>query len=64
MTEFTDEMRPHFPQAVGSVPPRMIGANVLVLFFGSHAAAPYQVGSRWSIEVSDSGEIAVKPEDL
>ncbi len=63
MAELSDEMRQHFPQAVGSLPPKRIGSNVLVLFFSGDAAAPYKVGSRWRIEVGGSGEISVRGEE-
>lgn len=56
----TPEMRQHFPQPVGSMPPREIGANVLILFFKSEVAAPYKVGSKWKVKVSPDGGVIVE----
>ena len=61
VTEVTDEMRPHFPQPVGTVPPKKINANVLVLFFDSEEPSPYRVGSKWTVEMGSDGAITAKP---
>jgi hypothetical protein len=60
LVPLTPETRPHFPQPVGTLPPKKLGANVMVLFFNSRTAAPYRVGSKWVVEIAGDGAVSVR----
>jgi len=61
MVALSNPMRGFFPQPQGTMPPEKLGVNVLVLFFDASGSAPFRVGSRWTVNVTSSGEITVKP---
>jgi hypothetical protein len=60
MAALEPEMRQFFPLPAGTVPPSKMGFNTMVLFFNCEGAAPYTVGSQWTIEVLASGEVNVR----
>lgn len=61
MSRITDELRPQLPRMEGTVPPKEIGINTMILFFPFPEGVPYIVGSRWTLRISNDGRLTLTP---
>jgi hypothetical protein len=61
MSPISDELRPQLPRMEGTVPPKEIGINTMVLFFPFPRGLPYVVGSKWTLRIADDGRMTLSP---
>ena len=59
MSPVTDELRPLLPRTEGSIPPKEIGINTMILFFPFPQGLPYTIGSRWTIRIAADGTMTL-----
>lgn len=60
MIEVDEQMRKNIPQPLGAVPMRQQASVVLVLMLDFEGSVPYKVGSKWTLSISERGNIALK----
>jgi hypothetical protein len=59
-TEVTPQLRPYVPSPPGTMPPKEVAFNVIIMFFRFDTEVPYRVGSKWQLTVGADGRITVE----
>lgn len=57
MTPVNDQLRAVLPKTEGTLPPKEVGINTMILFFPFKEGLPYTVGSRWNLTVYGDGKL-------
>lgn len=55
------ELQKYMPQSQNSKPPKVVFENVVQLYFNFDKAVPFKVGSKWKLQILDTGKILLNP---
>lgn len=55
------ELQKYMPQSQNSKPPKVVFENVAQLYFNFDNVVPFKVGSKWKLQISDTGKILLNP---